>query len=703
MLMRANHDVQIQLEREQRSRELIREAGISLSLVIKASTEFIDYNLDGKENHLERYRSAKLNWPESIARLETLGKGAASEKDIVIFSTSAKRVLGLMSAQEVNLKKGRDVSILSSLDFYRPIQRSITAMFKQSENIVEKETPVSEQARVKAQEARETFDHVIWFGLAGNVLLVSLLALFFGRGTARRAGTVVEHIMQFGRGERPAVELDGKDELAVMDQALFRMSAALEELTKRERSMIENASDVICSIDASLRFEDISPSCQKVLGYSQAELIGMSIARLVSPAESNGKEYLRESFESARSSPNQIEVRLRAKSERDVYILWSIEWSISEKKYFCVLHDISSRKYVEDQLRISEALVRLLIESMPVGFLRLSTEGLVVSSNEKAQELFERSAEELEGAKLSSLFEQFPDDFLHRQDTRDRVFEFTTVSHAGQRRYIEFCLREIETMIGTTLIANMLDVSERHEVEQLKRQFVAMASHELRSPLTSIGATMDMLKNGLLGTLPEAGQLKVEKARQNLDRLISLVNAILSFEKMQSGTLTLDCDCTTSGVIVAQAIDSLQDLAQREGVRIEKLCPPVELFADEQRLVQVLVNFLSNAIKFSPVGGTVTVGVREGEDWVEFYVNDQGPGIADTHKTAIFEAFFQTEQGRKKRGTGLGLSISKAIVEAHGGQIGLKSQIGKGTEFYFRVPIGDPAVIQSQSDLIQSD
>lgn len=695
LLMRANQEVQVQLEKERRSKELIRETGICLGLVVKASTEFIDYNLDGKNEHLERYYSAKRKWPQSVARLEVLGQGAASQKDIEILSGSSRRIMSLMTSKEANIKSGRDASIMSGFDFYRPIQRSITAIFKQSENIVEKETPVSEKAQQKALAARDMFNNVIWFGLAGNVFLSSLLALSFGLGAARRAGNVVEHILAFGRGEKPTLSLKGVDEFAVMDQAIFRMSAAVEELTRRERSMIENASDVICSLDASMRFEDISPSCQRILGYSQAELIGMSCLVLVSPAEKAGKEAMLAGFQKAASSlsAGQIELRLTAKDKREIHILWSIDWSASENKYFCVLHDITERKQIEDQLKLSESLVRLLIESMPVGFLRLSCEGRIMSSNARAQELFGRSAENLEGLQVGSLFEDFPADLLSKQDMRDRVMELSTVPLAGRTRHIEFCVNEIDTTQGKTLIANMLDVTERNEIEKLKRQFVAMASHELRSPLTSIGATMDMLKAGVLGNLPEPGQLKVEKARQNLDRLISLVNALLSFEKMQSGALTLDRDCTTAGAIIDQAVDSLQDLAQKEGVTLSKVCLPVEMFADAERLVQVIVNFLSNAIKFSPVGGTVTVGVREEQDWVEFYVKDQGPGIAEADKKSVFEAFFQTDQGRKKHGTGLGLSISKAIVEAHGGTIGLESELGLGTEFHFRVPIGEPPAV----------
>jgi PAS domain S-box-containing protein len=692
LLMRANQEVQIQLAKEQRSKELIREAGICLGLVIKASTEFIDYNLDGEKDHLERYVSATSRWPQSVARLEALGRGAASEKDIQILASSSRRILHLMTMQEKKMNSGKEVSILSGFDFYRPVQRSVTAILRQAENIVEKETPVSERARQKVLEARKEFDRVIWFGLAVNILLSCLLALSFGLGAGRRARKIVEDILAFGRGESPAVALEGKDEFAVMDQAIFRMSAAVKELTRRERSIIANASDVICSLDESLRFEDISPSCERVLGYTQSELVGMNCLMLVSTADKDGKEKMRACFDKSASlsSPTQLELRLTAKDKREIHILWSIDWSVSESRYFCVLHDITERKLVEEQLRLSESLVRLLIESMPVGFLRLSLDGRIMWSNARTQELFERSAEELEGLQFASLFEDFPGDLLTQPDMPGRILEFSTIPVSGRNRHVELCVNEVHTNQGKTLIANMLDVTERNEIEKLKRQFVAMASHELRTPLTSIGATMDMLKAGVLGPLPEPGQLKVERARANLDRLISLVNALLSFEKMQAGALTLECDCTTTGKIVDQAVESLQDLAIKEGVTLTKFCQPVEIFADEEKLVQVVVNFLSNAIKFSPVGSMVTVGVREEDDWVEFYVKDQGPGIAEGDQRSVFEAFFQTAQGRKKHGTGLGLSISKAIIEAHGGTIGLDSKLGGGAEFYFRVPIGEP-------------
>lgn len=232
-----------------------------------------------------------------------------------------------------------------------------------------------------------------------------------------------------------------------------------------------------------------------------------------------------------------------------------------------------------------------------------------------------------------------------------------------------------------------------NEVERLKKEFLEMVSHDLRTPLTSIDLFLQFLLGGGYGTINERGEKAAAGASKESQRLIRLVNDILDVEKLSSGSSmpVKLAPCTVNSILVS-AMESLSGVAQKADVKLELAAvKPIELFADRERLIQVVGNLGANAIKFSPKGGLVTLAAVSDDSEVEVSVTDQGRGVPDEMKELIFERFKQvkTEDATEKGGKGLGLSICKAIVEAHKGQIGVESEPGKGSRFWFRVPI-DP-------------
>jgi signal transduction histidine kinase len=257
----------------------------------------------------------------------------------------------------------------------------------------------------------------------------------------------------------------------------------------------------------------------------------------------------------------------------------------------------------------------------------------------------------------------------------------------AERMLTEEKLRQSEARL-------MLDASARDEVDRLKKDFVSTVSHELRTPLTSIRGSLGLLASGLMGQLtPEARQL-VTVAERNSVRLITLINAILDFEKLESGNVEMDLRPVPLQRVFDRAIESVCAFAEQEAVRIEVQRTGSVVMADETRLIQVLINLLSNAVKYSNRGGVVTMRARPLDGQVQVDVEDHGRGIATGKQEKVFERFHQIDSSdaRAQSGTGLGLAICKAIIEQHGGTIVVESVEGEGSTFSIRISNAAEAV-----------
>jgi signal transduction histidine kinase len=227
------------------------------------------------------------------------------------------------------------------------------------------------------------------------------------------------------------------------------------------------------------------------------------------------------------------------------------------------------------------------------------------------------------------------------------------------------------------------------QVEQLKQDFVNMISHDLRTPLTSIQASLSMLETGQFGELTQQGTSLVSISEREVGRLVRLINQLLDVDKIASGNLDLTIEDTTTRSIIEQSVNSVATMAKRKKIEIITPAASIDLKADAERLVQVAINLISNALKFSKSGTSITIETESSNGFVEFRITDQGRGVPKELQSKIFERYKQTEKAdaTEKGGSGLGLYICKMIIEAHNGQIGVRSEPGQGSTFWFRVPI----------------
>ncbi|HEX6750793.1 MAG TPA: ATP-binding protein [Longimicrobium sp.] len=268
----------------------------------------------------------------------------------------------------------------------------------------------------------------------------------------------------------------------------------------------------------------------------------------------------------------------------------------------------------------------------------------------------------------------------------------------GRRFPVEFtCTPIVEEERIAGAVVTFRDVTERREVDRMKDEFISVVSHELRTPLTAIRGSLGLLAAGKAGEVPQRGQRMLEIAVQNTDRLIRLINDILDIERIESGKVAMEPRPVNLAELVQNAAEVMLPMAERAGVELYVWAEPVSLMADPDRILQVLTNLISNAVKFSNPGGTVEITVEPADGEALVRVTDHGRGIPEDRLESIFERFQQVDSSdsRQKGGTGLGLAICRTIVSQHGGEIWADSELGEGSTLSFTLPMPaqEPAAV----------
>jgi signal transduction histidine kinase len=255
-------------------------------------------------------------------------------------------------------------------------------------------------------------------------------------------------------------------------------------------------------------------------------------------------------------------------------------------------------------------------------------------------------------------------------------------------------LRDISGQaIGTISIGE--DITERYKVERMKAEFISVVSHELRTPLTSMQAALSLLSEKIIDPTSEEGEATIQIATEGTDRLVRLVNDILDLERLESGKVRLEKRLCNVHNLLDTAIAQMQEMANQAEITLEASPCSFQVEADSDRLLQVLTNLLSNAIKFSPNHSVVQLSAEPQQieecSYLLFTVHDEGRGIPADSLESIFDRFHQVDasDSRDKGGTGLGLAICNSIIQQHRGEIWVKSAMGKGSTFYFTLPMGN--------------
>lgn len=417
--------------------------------------------------------------------------------------------------------------------------------------------------------------YALYVSLFVSLVTAFMLAYVFNVGTSDRLKVIMDNTERLAAGQAPGKALRGDDELAQIDRLYHEMYDSLAILRRRERAILENVADVVCSIDSSIRFTDINEAAAKLWGYQRDELIG---SRPVEFVEEEDRELVFQSLKKAieMGEEARFECRLKRHDSTAADTEWSATWSKEENSLYCVIHDISARKHLD----------------------------------------------------------------------------------------------------------------------RLKRDFVSMISHEIRTPLTSIQLTHSLLAMELGEGIDEFLSNSLNSAQDNVNRLMALVNNLLDLDKLESGLIDFIAEAIPAKETVETSVSAIDALLRQKSIKITlDVKSEITFYADKDRLIQVMINLLGNAIKYSPPQSEITIAVEPQGDFVRVSVSDQGRGIPKDKLETVFERFRQVEAADRRihKGVGLGLAISRAIVERHKGDMGVESVEGQGSTFWFTIPASDSA------------
>ncbi|MDP3996501.1 MAG: ATP-binding protein [bacterium] len=341
----------------------------------------------------------------------------------------------------------------------------------------------------------------------------------------------------------------------------------------------------------------------------------------------------------------------------------------------------------QEHLDIVNRHIRSILESINDGFAAFDRQWRFVYVNPRIEELFGVRWKELLGKNIWEKFPGFVNSVL-----REKCFLAVEKGEPLRFEYYSlelkkwFLLHAYPGKDGLSLFFD--DITDIKDRERRKDEFVSVASHELKTPVTSTKLFAQMLRDRFVEEGDEEAAKSLEKMDEQLDKLAKLILTLLDVSKMYGGKLNFKKKKFSLSLLASEAVSDMKYTEKGREIKIFSREDDIEVFADRDRILQVINNLLTNALKYSAFDKDVSVSVSSEGDFARVAVKDQGIGVPKEKMEIIFEKFFQINDSEKREhsGLGLGLYISKEIIEQHGGKMWLESEEGKGSTFYFTVP-----------------
>jgi two-component system, OmpR family, phosphate regulon sensor histidine kinase PhoR len=325
-----------------------------------------------------------------------------------------------------------------------------------------------------------------------------------------------------------------------------------------------------------------------------------------------------------------------------------------------------------------------ILANMSDGILVVDQNGQVKLINQAAAAFFSIEIQQTEGHSLVKAIRNHIIEDAFEKCRLSQQVQITEIEINPAHRYIRCIASPFSAELSGSVLLLFQDLTRVHQLEIVRQDFVSNVSHELRTPLASLKALVETVQESA-GHDPAATEKFLAMMDNEIDNLTQMVQELLELSKIESGKVPLALEMHTADEIINHAIERMRLQAERAKLDLAVEIGPAlpKIMVDINRLEQVLVNLIHNAIKFSPPGGRITIAARHLNQSVTFSVSDKGIGIPSRDLERIFERFFKVDRARSIQGTGLGLSIARHLVEAHGGKIWAESKPGEGSTFFF--------------------
>ncbi|VAX00279.1 diguanylate cyclase/phosphodiesterase (GGDEF & EAL domains) with PAS/PAC sensor(s) [hydrothermal vent metagenome] len=487
---------------------------------------------------------------------------------------------------------------------------------------------------------------------------------------------------------------------------ISRQQEAEEEISRFKTTLDMTLDCVYMFSPESLRYFYVNQGAMEQIGYTYKELLRMSPVDILPEYDENGFRKVLRSMITGQRNAITFESYHQHRNGSSIPVEVFIQYIYpvdQEPRFVAIVRDITERRRTAENLAHAEERARMLLESAGEGIYGMDLEGRTTFVNPAAARILSYDALDLIGKSMHELIQHSYQDKSHfpyefsptyaaiSQGDIQRVSNEVMWRKDGTWFPVEYTvtpLRKNDYITGAVVIFN--DITERKKVEQIKNEFISTVSHELRTPLTSVRGSLGLLVGGAVGEIPEAASTLLSIANKNTERLLLLINDILDIEKIESGKMVYHYKLLNLQEFIESSIQANNSYGEQFGVKYEiSQCPDVHIYADGDRLMQVMNNLLSNAAKFSAEQSLVEISAVRRSHKIRISITDNGKGIPQNFQKHIFEKFAQADASdtRALSGTGLGLSISRAIVEQHGGRIDFISRVNIGTTFFFDLPV----------------
>jgi PAS domain S-box-containing protein len=478
---------------------------------------------------------------------------------------------------------------------------------------------------------------------------------------------------------------------------------ALHSSEVRYREVVENSLGFIFTCSMEGRFTSLNAFTAETLGYRAEALVGRAVVDLLDRQGSTDFQDCLSSLETSEEWQGAFALRRSDGVYRRIAFR-SRRMQLPGERPFVLNHgiDITEQHEAEQALHMATRQRELILESVGDGIYGIDLDGRITFVNQAGAAALGSTPEQLTGRDMHQVIHHSHADGTPYSRSTSPILQALRRSESIRMRD-EVFWRDNQTAFPVEYSANPIledgrvsgmvvafrDVSERRRLEKMKDEFISTVSHELRTPLTSLRASLGLIASGSLDRRPEKQHQMVEMAIANSDRLIRLVNDILDFDRVGKGKLPFDRQPVETIVLLRRAADVAYPQANQAQITLRVEAEPVQVIADEERILQVLSELVTNALKFSQSGTTIRLSAHpSGDAQVSFSVEDQGRGISPEKLERIFDRFQQGDasDSRALGGTGLGLALCRSIVEQHGGRIWAESTPGQGSKFQFTLP-----------------
>ncbi|MCP6762554.1 MAG: PAS domain S-box protein [Fischerella sp. CENA71] len=492
-----------------------------------------------------------------------------------------------------------------------------------------------------------------------------------------------------------------------------------EEELRQQKEFLQTIFDhipvMLSLFDCNGQIQLVNREIERILGWSEEKI------------KEKGNSLLTESYPDSEyhhqvcnyiltASGKWQDFKTRTADGKIVDTCWA-NVRLSDGSIIGIGQDISDRKRAEEELRQfstaleirvqertqelreSEERFRGAFDNAFNGMALVKPDGHLLKVNRAFCEILGYSEQELleENFLLDNI--THPEDLESHVNARQQILAGKISRIQIEKRYFHKLGDTIWVIYSSSLVRDsqsqplylviqIQDITERRAIEKMKNEFISVVSHELRTPLSSIRGSLGLLAAGVLDKEPETTKQMLEIAASESERLVRLVNDILDLERLEANKIRLNQKWCDAANLIRQAIETLRPLAEENQITISLVSSGIQIWADEDWIIQTLVNLLINAIKFSHSGTTIIISAEDKAERVLFQVKDQGRGIPTDKLESIFGRFQQVDasDARQKGGTGLGLAICRKIIQQHGGRIWVESTLGKGSTFYFTLP-----------------